>query len=385
MHLALSDEHVMIHNMAKEFADKEIAPRAAAVDRDSIFPIDTLNGLAEQGLMGIPYPEEYGGGGADILSYILVAEQIARVCGSTCLSYVAHTSLGINPIYAIGNDEQKKRWMPDLCAGKKLGAFALTEPGAGSDASATETTAVRDGDHYVLNGQKVYCTNGEAASTVVLTAMTDKSKGSRGISSFVVEKGTPGFTYGTKEEKLGCRGSETMVLFFEDCRVPAENRLGPEGEGYRLFLKTLDGGRISIAAMALGLSQGAFDAALKYATEREQFGQAIAEFQLIKAHLADMGTDIQAARHLVYDAAIRKDRGLPHKKEAGMAKLFASEMSERVCNLAVQVFGGMGYTTEAPVERMLRDAKITQIGEGTSEIQRIVIARELLKEFETNG
>lgn len=381
MHLAFSDEHAMIQKMVREFADKEIVPRAPKIDQESLFPTEIFKGLGELGLMGIQYPEKYGGSGGDCLSYIIATEEIARACGSTALSYVAHCSLGIEPIFAEGTEEQKQRWLPAMCRGEKLGAFGLTEPGAGSDASATATTAVLNGDHYVVNGQKIYCTNGQQAGTVVFTAMTDKSKGEKGISSFVVEKGTPGFTYGTKEDKIGCRGSETMVLFFEDCKIPVSHRIGAEGKGYKLFLKTLDGGRISVAAMALGIAQAAFEAAIKYAQTRRQFGQAIAEFQMIQAHLADMGTDLQAARNLVYDAACRKDRGVPFKSEAAMAKLYASEMSQRVCNLAVQIHGGMGYTRESPVERYLRDAKITQIGEGTSEIQRLVIARELLKEY----
>ncbi len=379
-HIALSEEHVMLQKAVREFAEKEIAPRAKQLDKSGEFPWDNIRGLAELGLMGICYPEEYEGGGADTLSYVITAEEIARVCGSTALTYVAHVSLGTYPIFADGTEGQKKRWLPNLCSGRTLGAFGLTEPGAGSDASATQTMAVRKGDHYVVNGQKIYCTNGEQAKTVVFTAMTDKSKGYKGITSLVVEKGTPGFTYGTKEDKLGCRASETMVLFFEDCKIPVENRIGEEGEGYRLFLKTLDGGRISIGAMALGLAQGAYEAALRYSKERHQFGAPISSFQLIQAHLANMATEIQAARHLVYDSAIRKDRGLPFKKEAAMAKLYASEVSQRVTNSAVQVFGGLGYTTEAPAERFLRDAKLCEIGEGTSEIQRIVIARQLLKD-----
>jgi len=382
MHLALSDEHAMIQKTIHDFAQKEMAPRAAEIDRESRFPHENFEGLAGLGLMGIPYPEEYEGAGGDTLSYVLCAEEIARACGSTCLSYVAHVSLGIFPIYADGTDEQKKRWMPDLCSGRELGAFALTEPGAGSDASGTRTTATREGDHYIVNGQKIYCTNGEQAKTVVFTAMTDKSKGAKGITALCVEKGTPGFTYGKKEDKFGCRGSETQVLFFEDCKIPVENRIGAEGDGYKNFLKTLDGGRISIGAMALGLAQGAFDAAIRYSQERHQFGRPISSFQLVQSHLANMGTEIQAARHMVYDAAVRKDRGLPFKKEAAMCKLHASEVSQRVCNAAMQVYGGMGYTTDAPVERILRDAKLTEIGEGTSEIQRLVIARQLLKEFE---
>jgi alkylation response protein AidB-like acyl-CoA dehydrogenase len=373
----------MIREMTREFAQKEIAPRAAKIDRESLFPRENLQGLASLGLLGIQYPEVYGGGGADTLSYVLATEEIAKACGSTALSYVAHCSLGIFPIFSDGTEEQRMRWLPKMCSGERLGAFALTEPGAGSDASGTRTTAVRRGDHYVVNGQKIYCTNGQEASTVVFTAVSDKSAASEdSISAFVVEKGTPGFTYGKKEDKIGCRGSETMVLFFEDCKIPATNRIGKEGEGYKNFLKTLDGGRISIAAMAVGLAQAAFEAAIHYAQKREQFGKPIASFQLVQGHLTDMAVEIQAARHLMWDAAIRKDRGEKFKKEAAMAKLFASEASRRVCNTALQVFGGMGYTTDAPVERYLRDAKITEIGEGTSEIQRLVIARQLLKEYE---
>lgn len=385
MHLALTEEHLMIQKVVRDFAEKEMRPRAREIDEKALFPHENFRGLRDLGLLGIQYDEKYGGGGAGYLAYVLAAEEISRVCGSTALSYVAHCSLGVAPISSDGSEEQKQRWLPALCKGESLGAFALTEPGAGSDAKATKTTAVRDGDHYVVNGQKIYCTNGEQAGTVVFTCMTDASKGYDGITALVVEKGTPGFAYGTKEDKLGCRGSETMVLFFEDCKIPVGNRIGEEGDGYRIFLKTLDAGRISIGAMALGIAQAAFEEAVKYSQERKQFGEPISKFQLIQHHLANMATEIAAARHMVYDSAVRRDKGQPFKKEAAMAKLFASEVSQRVCNAAIQVHGGLGYMRESPVERYLRDAKLTEIGEGTSEIQRLVIAREVLKEFESHG
>ncbi|MCD6553885.1 MAG: acyl-CoA dehydrogenase, partial [Anaerolineae bacterium] len=331
------------------------------------------------GFLGLPFPEEYGGAGADNVSLAIVMEEIARVCGSTAITLDAHTSLCCEPIYLFGSDAQKQKYLPKLCSGEWIGAFGLTEPGAGSDAGATKTRAVRDGDEWVINGQKCFITNGSIADVVIITAVTDPQRGSRGISSFIVEKGTPGFRPGRDEEKMGLRGSVTSELFFEDCRIPAANLLGKENEGFKQFLTTLDTGRIAIAAMALGLAQGAFERALAYSKERVQFGQPICNFQAIQWMLADMATEIDAARLLIYRAAWLKDRGVRYTKEAAMAKLYTSEMAERVCYKAIQIHGGYGYTKEYEVERMYRDQRLCAIGEGTSEIQRLVIARQLLR------
>ena len=335
--------------------------------------------MAALGFLGLPFPEEYGGAGADNVSLAIVMEEIARVCGSTAITLDAHTSLCCEPIYLFGSEAQKQKYLPKLCSGEWIGAFGLTEPGAGSDAGATKTRAVRDGDEWVINGQKCFITNGSIADVIVITAMTDPQRGSRGISSFIIEKGTPGFRPGRDEEKMGLRGSVTSELFFEDCRIPAANLLGKENEGFKQFLTTLDTGRIAIAAMALGLAQGAFERALAYSKERVQFGQPICNFQAIQWMLADMATEIDAARLLVYRAAWLKDRGVRYTKEAAMAKLYTSEMAERVCYKAIQIHGGYGYTKEYEVERMYRDQRLCAIGEGTSEIQRLVIARQLLR------
>jgi len=328
--------------------------------------------------LGLPYPEKYGGGGGDYLSYIIAVEEIARACGSTALIYAAHVSLGCAPIYYFGTEEQKQKWLPHLCSGRGLAAFGLTEPEAGSDAGATRTTAVRDGDFYLLNGSKMWITSGAIADVVTCTAKTDPSAGTRGISCFLVEKGTPGFIPGKNEPKMGLKGSVTSALSFENCRVPAANLLGREGEGFRQMLITLDGGRISIGAMALGLAQAAFDEAVRYAKQRVQFGQPIASFQAIQWMIADMATEIDAARLMVYRAAALKDAGKPFTKEAAMAKLYASEVAERAAFKALQIHGGYGYSREYPVERIYRDQRLCAIGEGTSEIQRLVIARQVL-------
>jgi butyryl-CoA dehydrogenase len=378
--MELTEEKRMLRDMVRDFAENELKPIAAQLDEEQVFPHDIVKKMGELGLMGIPFPESLGGAGMDYLAYTLAVEEIAKVCGSTALTLAAHISLGCSPIYDFGTDEQKKKYLPHLCTGEWLGAYGLTEPQAGSDAGATQTTAVLDGDHYVLNGSKQFCTNGSYAQTVVASAVTDKSKGTRGISCFVVEAGTPGFTVGKKENKLGCRGSDTVSLHFEDCKVPKENLLGKEGEGFKQMLTTLDGGRISIAAMALGLGAGAYEAALTYAKERKQFGRPLTKFQSTQFKLADMLTQIEAARHLTYWASVLKDQGRPYIREAAMAKLFASETASRVSLQAIQIHGGYGYTRDYPVERMFRDNKLTEIGEGTSEIQRIVIARTILDE-----
>jgi butyryl-CoA dehydrogenase len=378
--MQLSDEHKMIRKMVREFALNEVAPRAKEIDETGEFPWDTIKKMAELSLMGMPFSEEWGGGGSDNLGYSIGVEEISRVCAATGITMAAHTSLGVYPIYEFANEEQKKKYLPDIASGRKLAAFGLTEPEAGSDAGATQTTAVRDGNYYVVNGTKCFITSGNTAETFVITAMTDKEAGTKGITALILEKGMPGFRPGKKENKLGVRGSDTAELIFEDVKVPVENRLGEEGEGFKIFLATLDGGRISIGAMALGIAQAALDASVKYAKEREQFGRAICKFGAIQEMLADMATEIEASRLLVYDASMAKDRGENVIKLAAMAKLFASEAAMKATRTAIQIHGGYGYMKDYEVERFFRDAKITVIGEGTSEIQRLVIARELTKE-----
>lgn len=378
MDFQLTDEQRMVRDMVRDLATKEIAPRAAEVDKTEKYPADNIQKMAELGLLGLPYPEEYGGGGGDYFGYAIAVEEIARACGSTALIYAAHVSLGCGPIYSFGSEEQKQKWLPRLCSGQGLGAFGLTEPEAGSDAGATRTVAVRDGDCYVLNGSKMWITSGAIADVVTCTAKTDPSAGTRGISCFLVEQGTPGFIPGKNEPKMGLKGSVTSALSLENCRVPAENLLGKEGEGFRQMLITLDAGRISIGAMALGLAQAALDEAIRYSKERVQFGQPISRFQAIQWMIADMATEIDAARLMVYRAAALKDAGRRFTREAAMAKLYASEVAERAGFKAIQIHGGYGYSREYPVERIYRDQRLCTIGEGTSEIQRLVIAREVL-------
>jgi alkylation response protein AidB-like acyl-CoA dehydrogenase len=377
--MKLKREHEEFRQKIREFAEAEIEPKASSLDEKAEFPFDTIRKLGDMGVLGMVAPKEYGGTGYDTVSYSIAVEEISRVCGSTGITVAAHNSLGVYPIYLFGNEVQRKKYIPPLASGEKLGSFGLTEAGAGSDAAGTKTTAVLDGDSYVVNGSKCFITNASVGETFVFTAMTDKAKGYKGISSFILEKGMRGFSIGKKENKMGLRGSDTATLNFEDLRVPRENLLGKEGEGFKQFMITLDGGRISIGAMALGIAQGAFDKALKYAKEREQFGQPIANFQAIQWKLADMATQIEAARHLIYDASELKDRGERFIKESAMAKLYASEVGRFVTHQAIQIFGGYGYMSEYPVERYMRDVKLCEIGEGTSEIQRIVIARELLR------
>lgn len=372
-----TEDHHAIREAVRDFATKEIAPNAQAVDREARFPIATFKKLGELDLLGLTIPSEYGGAGMDYRSYAIAVEEIARACGSTGLSYAAHCSLGTTPIYLFGNDAQKQKFLPKLARGEFIGCWALTEPGTGSDASAQKTTAKKQGDYYVLNGTKQFITNATDADTAIIMAMTDISQGSRGISAFVVEKDTPGFYVSKVEKKLGMRGSPTASLTMEDCKVPVENMLGSEGEGYKQALQTLEGGRISIGALALGIAQAALDAALQYAKQREAFGQPIGKFQFIQGYLADMSTQISAARLMLYHAAWMKDHGKRVTLEGSQAKLFASEIASRVCNLCVQIHGGYGYVEDFPAERFLRDAKLCEIGEGTSEIQRLVIARQL--------
>jgi len=373
----LTEEHQAVREAVREFAQKNIAPKAAEIDRTARFPEETFAELGKLGYLGLPFPEQYGGGGADYRAYAIAVEEIGRACGSTGLSYAAHISLGTNPIYLFGNEEQKKRWLPGLTSGENLGCWALTEPGTGSDAAAQKTTAKLQGDHWVLNGTKQFITNATHAKVAIIMAMTDQSKGRKGISSFVVEKDTPGFHVSKVEKKMGMRGSPTASLTFEDCKIPRENLLGEVGEGYKQALQTLEGGRISIGALALGIGQAAFDSALSYAKQREAFGQPIGKFQFIQGYLADMSTQISAARLMLYHAAWLKDHHKRGTLEGSQAKLYASEMASRVSNLCIQIHGGYGYIEDFPAERFLRDAKLCEIGEGTSEIQRLVIARQL--------
>jgi len=370
----------MIRDLVRELAQHEIAPRARHVDETGEFPAENFRKMAALGLMGLTYPEQYGGAGGDTVSYALAVEEISAACGSTGLTYAAHISLACAPLFLFGTEEQKQKYLVPLCKGEIFGAFGLTEPQAGSDAAGLKTTAIQDGDTWVLNGQKMWITSGSIAEVVLVAAVTDASRGVHGISNFIVERGTPGFTSGKNEPKMGLKGSITSQLFFEDCRIPARNLLGEVNEGFRQFMQTLDGGRISIGAMALGLGRAAFEAAVKYSKERIAFGHPIADFQAIQHKLANMATELEAARLLIYRAAVMKDQGLKFTQEAAMAKLFASEAAERACFEAVQIHGGMGYSREFPVERYYRDNRLTAIGEGTSEIQRLVIARQLLGE-----
>jgi butyryl-CoA dehydrogenase len=378
MDFALLPQHEEIRRTVRDFAEREIGPVADEMEREARFPAEIIRLAAGLGLLGVPYPEEVGGTGLDSLAYAITVEELSRVSGSVGIIVSAHTSLGCAPLFMAGTAEQKERYLRPLASGAKLGAYGLTEPGAGSDSRGTRTRAHRDGESWLLNGTKRFITNAGVADTYIVTAVTDRNADSGKISAFIVEAGTPGFSIGRMEEKMGLHASNTGELLFDDCRIPADNLLGEEGDGDRLFLKTLDGGRIGIGAMALGLAQAAYEAASSYAIQREQFGRQIASFQGVAFKIADMATQIDAARLMVYRAAWLKDRGEPYTTEAAMAKLFASEVARQVTNDAIQVHGGYGYVTEYRVERYLRDAKLTEIGEGTSEIQRMVIARNLL-------
>jgi butyryl-CoA dehydrogenase len=379
--MQLTEEQKMLRDMVRDFAENKIRPIAAEIDETERFPEEIFQEMGELGLMGIPYPEEYGGAGMDTVSYAIAVEEVARVCGSTALGLAAHISLGCGPIYLFGTEEQKKKYLPDLCAGKHMGGFGLTEPQAGSDAGATQTMCIDKGDHYLLNGTKTFCTNGSYSKTYVVSAVAEKGKGTKGISCFIIERDWDGFEVGKKERKLGVRGSDTVVLHFNDIKVPKENLLGNPGDGFKQMLTTLDGGRISIGAMALGLAVGALEETLKYVTERKAFNQRIVDFQATQFKIADMDMQIAAARHLLMDACLKKDAGETFIKEAAMAKLYASEMANRVTSQAIQLHGGYGYVRDYPVERMFRDNKLCEIGEGTSEIQRLVIAREIMKAY----
>ena len=380
MDFKLSKEHELLRKMYREFAQNEVKPLAAELDEEERFPKETIPKLAKLGMLGIPFPKKYGGAGGDNLAYAICVEEIAKTCGTTSVIICAHTSLCSYPIYAYGTEEQKMKYLPDLLSGRKLGAFGLTEPGAGTDASGQQTTAVLEGDHYVLNGTKCFITNATEAETFVVFAMTDKSKGNHGISAFIVEKDFPGFSIGKHEKKMGIRGSATSDLIFEDCIVPKENLLGQEGKGFKIAMGTLDGGRVGVAAQALGIGEGAIDEAIAYTKERVQFGKRISQFQNTQFQLADMKARADAAQLLVYRAACAKDDGdLKCGFYSSMAKLVAAEMASDVTRRAVQLFGGYGYTRDYPIERMMRDAKITEIYEGTSEVQMMVISGALLK------
>ena len=399
--LYFSEQHLAVRELVAAFARDEVAPVARRFDEEAVFPWENVAKMAELGLLGIPWSEEYGGAGLDTLAYMIAIHEMAKVDASHAITISAHTTLGTSPIVNFGTEEQKRRYVPLLAAGKVLGGFGLTEPGAGSDAGGTRTTAVKKNGHYVLNGSKIFITHAGVGEIFVATAVTDPSKGTKGISSFILTKETtdldaarevgighdeslpamPGFRSGKKEDKLGWRASDTRELIFEDVEVPAENLLGAEGLGFVNFMKTLDAGRIGIAALSLGLAEGAFEEALRYASVRRQFGQAIASFQGVQFQLSDMATEIEAGRHLVYSTTRLAQAGRPYSKEAAMAKLYCSELAMRTTIKAIQIHGGYGYTKDYPVERMMRDAKICEIGEGTSEIQRMVIARHILKEI----
>ncbi|MCB9898990.1 MAG: acyl-CoA dehydrogenase [Planctomycetes bacterium] len=375
----LTEEQTLLRDTVRDFARDELLPQAVEIDREARFPVETFKKIAELGLLGLPIPEEFEGAGVDAVTGALVIEELAKVCASTALGVAAHTSLCLWPLYTFGNDDQRARFVPDLASGRKLGAFGLTEPDAGSDSGGTRTRAVRDGDEWVLNGTKIFITNANYADTFVVTAVTDAEKKTRGgITSFILERGMPGFTIAKGDEKLGMRGSDWGELAFADCRVPDANVLGNVGEGFSNFMQTLDGGRIGIGALALGIAEGAYDLSRRYAKERVAFGKPIAQQQAVAFMLADMAVSIEAARGLIRRAALLKDASLPYTTEAAMAKLFASEIAMKVTSDAIQVHGGYGYTSEYHVERMYRDAKLCTIGEGTSEIQRIVISRAVL-------
>lgn len=397
-----TEQNLAVRDMVRQFAREEVAPVAAKLDADATFPWENVKKMGELGLLGVPWSDELGGSGLDLTSYVIALHEMAKVDASHAITISAHTTLGTSPIVNFGTDEQRRRYVPLLASGKVLGGFGLTEPSAGSDAGGTRSTAVRKGDRYILNGSKIFITHGGVGEIFVATAVTDPTRGSKGISSFILTKDTvdlgvaselgighdeslpklAGFRSGKKEDKLGWRASDTRELIFEDVEVPAENLLGEEGMGFTNFMQTLDSGRIGIAALSLGIAEGAYEEALRYAATRKQFGQPIANFQGIQFQLSDMATEIEAGSHLVYHAAWLAQHKKPYSKEAAMAKLFCSELAMRATTKAVQIFGGYGYTKDYPVERMMRDAKICEIGEGTSEIQRIVIGRQILKELQ---
>ncbi len=377
MDFTLSKEHKLLQEMYRKFAENEVKPLAEEVDEEERVPYETVEKLKRYGMLGIPFPKEYGGQGGDVLAYVMCVEEMAKVCGTTAVIISAHTSLCATPIYEFGTEEQKQKYLVPLAKGEKIGAFGLTEPGAGTDAAGQQTKAVLEGDHYVLNGSKIFITNAGFADIFIIFAMTDKSKGTRGISAFIVEKDFPGFSVGKHEKKMGIKGSSTCELIMENCIVPKENLLGQEGKGFGIAMKTLDGGRIGIASQALGIGEGALDETIKYVKERKQFGKRISQFQNTQFEIASMKADLDAAQLLVYRAACAKQNKEPYGHMAAMAKLFASNTASDVTRRCVQLHGGYGYTREYPVERMMRDAKITEIYEGTSEVQKMVIASYL--------
>ena len=376
--LFLKEEHLQVRDMARRFADEVVAPRARDLDEREEFPDDLVRQMGELGFMGLPFSETYGGAGLDTLAYVIAVEEIARACGSTAITLAAHVSLGCGPVNAIGTEEQKRRFLVPMAKGEAIGAFGLTEPDAGSDAGATQTRAVKSDGGWRVSGSKIYITNGSVAKFITFTARTEASKGTKGISAFIMPTDTPGFRVGKREKKMGLHASDTVEVVFDDCLVPADGLLGDPAGGFKEFMKTLTGGRISIGALALGLAQGAYEYSLRYAKMRKQFGQPIANFQAIQFMLSEMATRIEASRLLVYHAAALKDAGQPFSKQASIAKLFASETGNWVTDKAIQIHGGIGYCRDLPVERMHRDAKLMEIGEGTSEIQKLVIAREIL-------
>jgi alkylation response protein AidB-like acyl-CoA dehydrogenase len=381
MDFYLTETQKQVKQLARDFAEKEIAPFVRKYDEKGEFPFEIMKKLGEIGFLGITFPEEYGGSGLKYLDYVVIIEEISRVDPSIGLSVAAHNGLCTNHIYCFGDENQKRKYLPELCTGKKIGAWALTEPQAGSDAANLLTTAVKENNHYILNGNKVFTTHGSVGDVIVVMAVTDKTKGKNGISSFIVEKGYDGLIVGKKEDKLGMRASDTCSLIFDNCKVPVENLIGEEGQGYKQAMEILAGGRIGIAALSVGLAQGAFELSLKYSKERKAFGKYIAEFQAIQWKLADMATQIESARLLTYKAAYFKDQGKDYSLYASMAKYFASEVAVKCAIEAVQIYGGYGYVKEFPVEKFYRDAKLLTIGEGTSEIQKIIIANKILKEM----
>jgi butyryl-CoA dehydrogenase len=379
MDFQLTEEQKLVRSSVREFCEKYVEPLAQKVDQEPYFPMETIKRLAEQEWTGIPYPVEYGGAGADYLTYAIVVEELSRACATTGFTLEVHTSVACYPLYKFGTEEQKKKWLVPLCKGEMLGSFAVTEPGAGSDAAAASSTAVLDGNEYVLNGTKMFITNAPVAGVFIVAAMTDKSKGTKGISAFIVPGGTPGLTIGKHLNKMGIRGSLTAEVIMKDCRIPKENLLGAEGQGFKIAMMALDGGRIGVAAQALGIAQAALDESIAYSKERVQFGKPISSFQAIQWMLANMATDVEAARFLTYHAAWCYDQGLPYSKAAAMAKLFATECAAKHTNRAIQIHGGIGYIKGHKVEQLYRDAKITEIYEGTNEVMRMVVSGSLLR------
>ena len=382
--LYFTEEHLMLRDMVREFAINEVRPISSDIDKNSIFPEESIKKMAELGLMGIPWDEKYSGTGMDIRALVIAIEEIGKECASTAATMMAHTSLGTAPIAIFGNDSQKKKYLPSLATGNTLGAFGLTEPEAGSDAGNTQTKAVKHGDEYIINGQKVFCTNAGKAGIIIITASIEDNGENKGIGAFIIESNNPGLKIGEAENKMGWKGSDTRSIYFEDMKLSKEALLGSPEKGFKQFLQTLTGGRITIGALSLGTAQGAYERAIKYSFEREAFSKPINKFQGISFKLSDMALKIQASKHLVYHAAWKKDHGMNVIKEAAMAKLFSSESAMNICTEAIQVLGGYGYIHEYDVERFFRDAKILEIGEGTSEIQRIIISREILKSYQPN-